>query len=100
MRARLCKGLFHVCETHSPAGKSNSSFQSVSGTVLELVMVKWAMKPVCQVCSTDNVAVAAADELRGSGESEDGNYQCRHGYVKCCAQRLHVIVRSGHSSQH
>jgi hypothetical protein len=52
--------LFHVCETDSPAGKSNSSLQSVSGTVLELVMVKWAMKPVCHVCDTDNVAVAAA----------------------------------------
>jgi hypothetical protein len=42
------------------AGKSNSSFQSLSGTVLELVMVKWAMKPVCHECSTDNVAVTAA----------------------------------------
>ncbi len=52
--------LFHVCETDSPTGKSNSSFQSVSGTVLELVMLKWAMKPVCHVCSTENVAVAAA----------------------------------------
>lgn len=52
--------LFHVCETDSPIGKSNSSFQSVSGTVLELVMVKWAMKPVCHVDVTDNVAVAAA----------------------------------------
>jgi hypothetical protein len=29
--------------------------------VLELVMVKWAMKPVCHACSTDNVAVAAAE---------------------------------------
>jgi hypothetical protein len=28
--------------------------------VLELVMVKWAMKPVCHVDVTDNVAVAAA----------------------------------------
>ena len=28
--------------------------------MLALVMVKWAMKPVCHVCSTDNVAVAAA----------------------------------------
>ena len=28
--------LFHVCETDSPTGKSNSSFQSVSGTVLEI----------------------------------------------------------------
>ena len=52
--------LFHVCETDSPTGKSNSRRQSVSGTVLELVMVKWAMKPVCHVCATDNVAVAAA----------------------------------------
>ena len=52
--------LFHVCETDSPTGKSNSSFQSVSGTVLELVMVKWAMKPVCHVDVTDNVAVVAA----------------------------------------
>ena len=52
--------LFHVCETDSPIGKSNSSFQSVSGTVLELAMVKWAMKPVCHVDVTDNVAVAAA----------------------------------------
>ena len=52
--------LFHVCETDSPIGKSNSSFQSFSGTVLGLVMVKWAMKPVCHVDVTDNVAVAAA----------------------------------------
>jgi len=49
-----------VCETDSPTGKSNSSFQSVSGTVLELVMVKPAMKPVCHVDVTDNVAVAVA----------------------------------------
>jgi hypothetical protein len=49
-----------VCETDSPIGKSNSSFQSLSGTVLELVMVKWAMKPVSHVDDTDNVAVAAA----------------------------------------
>ena len=54
------KELFHVCETDSPTGKSNSSFQSVSGTMLELVMMKWAMKPVCHVDVTDNVAVAAA----------------------------------------
>ncbi|OBI33233.1 chitinase [Mycolicibacter sinensis] len=39
---------------------SNSSFQSVSGTVLRLLTVKRAMKPVCQVDVTDNVAVAAA----------------------------------------
>lgn len=52
--------LFHVCETDSPAGKSNSSFQSVSGTVLKLVMVKRAMKPVFHVDVTANVAVAAA----------------------------------------
>ena len=52
--------LFHVCETPSPAGKSKSSLQSVSGTMLALVMVKWAMKPSCHACSTDNVAVAAA----------------------------------------
>ena len=52
--------LFHVCEMDSPTGKSNSSFQSVSGTVLELVMVKRAMKPVCHVDVTDNVAMAAA----------------------------------------
>lgn len=49
-----------MCETDSPTGKSNSSVQSFNGTVLELVMVKWAMKPVCHACSTDNVAVAAA----------------------------------------
>jgi hypothetical protein len=49
-----------VCEIPSPAGKSNSSFQSVIGVMLELVTVKLAMKPVCHVCSTDNVAVAAA----------------------------------------
>ena len=52
--------LFHVCETDCPTGMSNSSFQSESGTMLELVMAKWAMKPVCHVCSTDSVAVAAA----------------------------------------
>ena len=51
---------FHVCETDSPAGKSNSSLQSVNGTVLELTMAKWAMKPVCHVDDTDNVAAAAA----------------------------------------
>jgi len=52
--------LFHVCETDSPTGKSNSSFQSVSGTLLEFAMVKRAMKPVCHVDVTDNVAVGAA----------------------------------------
>lgn len=52
--------LFHVCKTDSPAGKSNSSFQSVSGAVLEFVMVKRAMKPVCHVDVTDNVALAVA----------------------------------------
>ena len=65
--------LFHVCETDSPAGKSNSSFQSFSGTVLELVMVKCAMKPVCHACSTDSVAAAAAACASGDDESEDGN---------------------------
>jgi hypothetical protein len=49
-----------VCETDSPTGKSNSSFQSLSGTVLELLMANLAMKPVCHVDVTDNVAVAAA----------------------------------------
>ena len=52
--------LFHVCETDSPTGKSNSSFQSVSGTVLELVMVKWAMKPVCHGDVVGDIDVAAA----------------------------------------
>jgi hypothetical protein len=52
--------LLHVCETDSPLGKSNSSFQSVRGTVLEFVMAKRAMKPVCHVDVTDNVAAAAA----------------------------------------
>lgn len=52
--------LFHVCKTDSPAGKSNSSFQSVSGAVLEFVMVKRAMKPVCHVDVTDNLALAVA----------------------------------------
>lgn len=33
--------------------------------MLELVMVKRAMKPVCHVCSTDNVAVAAAARATG-----------------------------------
>jgi hypothetical protein len=32
--------LLHVCETDSPAGKSNSSRQSVIGAVLALTMVK------------------------------------------------------------
>ncbi len=52
--------LFHVCETDCPAGMSNSSLQSDSGATLELVTVKLAMNPVCHVCATDNVAVAAA----------------------------------------
>ena len=65
-RARV---LFHVCETDSPIGKSNSSFQSFSGTVLELVMVKRAMKPVCHVCSTDNVALTAAAWATGATPS-------------------------------
>lgn len=52
--------LFHACEMDSPTGKSNSSRQSLIGTVLRLVMVKRAMKPVCHVEVTDNVAVAAA----------------------------------------
>ena len=54
------KVLFHVCEMDCPTGMSNSSFQSDSGTMLALVTVKLAMKPVCHVCSTDNVAAAAA----------------------------------------
>jgi hypothetical protein len=33
--------------------------------MLELVMVKWAMKPVCHVDVTDNVAVAAAASATG-----------------------------------
>ncbi|KLO30870.1 chitinase [Mycolicibacter heraklionensis] len=44
----------------SLAGRSNSRRQSVIGTVLQLVMVKRAMKPVCHVEVTDNVALAAA----------------------------------------
>ncbi|MUM18891.1 chitinase [Mycobacterium sp. CBMA 623] len=52
--------LLQVCWTDSPIGKSNSSFQSLSGTVLKLVMVKRAIKPVCHVEVTDNVAVTAA----------------------------------------
>ncbi|BCO35739.1 hypothetical protein JMUB5695_02336 [Mycobacterium heckeshornense] len=52
--------LFHVCEMDSPIGKSKSSLQSVSGTVLKFVIVKRAMKPVCHVCSTLSAAVAAA----------------------------------------
>jgi hypothetical protein len=60
-----CKVLFHVCETDSPTGTSNSSLQSVSGTVLELVMMKRAMKPVCHACDTDNDAVAAAARATG-----------------------------------
>jgi hypothetical protein len=54
-----------VCETDSAIGKSNSSLQSDSGTVLALVMVKWAMKPVCHVDDTDNVAIAAAASATG-----------------------------------
>ncbi|OBK48935.1 chitinase [Mycobacterium sp. 1081908.1] len=52
--------LFHACETDCPTGMSNSSFQSLSGAKLALVTVKFAIKPVCHVCSTDNVAAAAA----------------------------------------
>ncbi|BBY36473.1 hypothetical protein MMAN_06070 [Mycobacterium mantenii] len=52
--------LFHVCKTDCPAGMSNSSFQPASGAMLALVTAKRAMKPVCHVCSTDNVAVTAA----------------------------------------
>ena len=60
MRAGLGDGAIpRVHDGFSP-GKSNSSFQSVSGAMLELMTVKRAMKPVCHVCSTDNVAVAAA----------------------------------------
>lgn len=61
--------LFHACETDCPTGMSNSSLQSESGTVLELVMVKRAMNPVCHVCSTDNVAVAAAAWAAGATAS-------------------------------
>ncbi|OCB45127.1 chitinase [Mycolicibacterium porcinum] len=52
--------LLHVCETDSPGGKSNSSLQSLIGTVLVLVMMKRAMKPVCHVDVTDNVATGTA----------------------------------------
>ncbi|ODR13041.1 hypothetical protein AWC26_02840 [Mycobacterium shimoidei] len=57
--------LFHACEMPWPIGMSNSSVQPDSGTVLEFVMVKRAMKPVCQVCSTLNVAVGAAASATG-----------------------------------
>ena len=67
---------FHVCETDPPTGRSKSSRQSVIYTMLELVTAKWAMKPVCHVCSADN------------------------GYVKHCAPTLHEIIQSDHSSQH
>ncbi len=52
--------LFHVCRTDCPAGMSNSSRQSDIGAALQLVTVKLAMKPVCHVDDTDNVAAAAA----------------------------------------
>ncbi|BBX61329.1 hypothetical protein MSAS_05030 [Mycobacterium saskatchewanense] len=52
--------LFHVCKTDCPAGMSKSIRQSVSCAKLEFVTVKWAMKPVCHVELTDNVAVTAA----------------------------------------
>ena len=58
--------LLHVCETDSPAGKSNSSCQSLSCAALKFVMVKRAMKPVCHVDVTDNVAVAAAPWATGA----------------------------------
>lgn len=57
--------LLHVCETDSPAGRSNSSCQSASGAALKLVMVKRAMNPVCHVDVTVNVAVAAAARATG-----------------------------------
>lgn len=52
--------LFHVWMTDCPAGMSNSSLQSDSGAMVKLVMVKLAMKPVCQVDVTLSVAAAAA----------------------------------------
>ncbi len=52
--------LFHVWMTDCPAGMSKSSLQSESGAMLMFVMVKLAMKPVCQVDVTLSVATAAA----------------------------------------
>lgn len=49
-----------ACETDCPTGMSNSNFQSLRGAALMFVTVKLAMKPVCHVEVTDNVAVAAA----------------------------------------
>lgn len=60
MRARSCNGAIPCVQDGFSCGKSNSSFQSVSGAVLEFVMVKRAMKPVCHVDVTDNVALAVA----------------------------------------
>src|SRR6201996_2459806 len=54
-----------MCEMDCPAGMSNSSFQSLSGAALELVIEKWAMKPSCHECDTDNVAPAAAASAAG-----------------------------------
>jgi hypothetical protein len=61
--ARCSRAARRVYASDRPPVDSHAAgfhFQSVSGTVLELVMVKWAMKPVCHVDVTDNVAVAAA----------------------------------------
>ena len=60
-----------MCETDSPAGKSNSSRQSVIGTVLAFTTVKWAMKPVCHVDDTDNLAAAAAASATGATASPE-----------------------------
>ena len=45
---------------HFSADASARQIRERGMTMLELMIAKWAMNPVCHVCSTDNVAVAAA----------------------------------------
>ena len=59
MRARLGKGAIPRVRDGFAHRQVEFKLPIGCGTVLALVMVKWAMKPVCHACSTDNVAVAA-----------------------------------------
>ncbi len=35
----------------------------------------------------------------GDAESEHGNYKCRQGHVKRCAQEILATVQTGHKSR-
>lgn len=61
-------------------------------------MVKRAMKPVCHVDVTDNVALAVA--ALATGVMASPRMATINASVKRCPPAPHVNVQSGHDSQH